>query len=49
MTGVGLAVLGGTWVSRAGDRAGKFASSKGGGGGGWGVVMVGGMVGAKPR
>ena len=49
MTGVGLVVLGGTWVSRMGDRAGKFASSNGGGVGGWGVDMVGGMGGAKPR
>ena len=49
MTGVGLSVLGETWVSRTGDKAGKFASSNGGGGGGWGVDMVGGMVGAKPR
>ena len=49
MTGFGLAVLGDTWVSRTGDKAGKFASSRGGGGGGWGVDMVGEMVGAKPR
>ena len=49
MTGVGLAGLGDTWVSRTGDRAGKFASSNVGGVGGWGVDMVGGMVGAKPR
>ena len=49
MTGVGVSVLGDTWVSRTGDKAGKFASSNGGGGGGWGVDMVGGMVGAKPR
>ena len=43
MTGVGVALLGGSWVSRTGDKAGKFASSSRGGDGGWGVDMVGGM------
>ena len=43
MMGFGVSVLGDTWVSRVGDKAGKFASSNGGGGGGWGVDMVGGM------